>query len=422
MVPRTPGVIISTLLETEELEKNIVNNFASVIKELYTHPRKDLNTELIKIKDEDIFCIREHLFIICVETVGKNAFLQQRIQINNTTPTANLCRRYKASKCYDDIYIIAMTIIEKKLHKDIPKIILNVISTEPETEQQLQPKISSAESAIIKELHAIRDAMTFIRNENKELKQKLNLAITKIDNHENTISGLRKAIEANTASRNDSGSLASSQRWSDHLFGPPSSDPPLFSMEAKKNQGGTNSLKGRRPPAPHLERSATSNNLINNRDPNLISNNNSNITITSNSRNTNANNNKNSTSTTTNSNNNINNDQVSNDGFQQVRVRRKPVFGSKKPTQGQHIAGQRIQREFPLFIGGLRKDLTSEDFQSFIHDSLEITPIRVEINRTNDYNRSFKVTVYHKDKNTMFSSGNWEENIIIKPFRTPRIQ
>ena len=108
---------------------------------------------------------------------------------------SNLRKRYKVNKCYDDIYIIAISIIEKKLHKDIAKTVVS--SPPPNT--GTHTIFTAAESAIITELHAIKTAMTEIRKENKELKQKLNVAITKIDNQEKIITKLQETTEKNNS-------------------------------------------------------------------------------------------------------------------------------------------------------------------------------------------------------------------------------
>ena len=80
MAPRNPGVIISTLLQSEENEKNIVENFCNTITELYTHPKDEVNKVIMRINDRDIFPIREALFIRCVQdAVLSQKFLEAKI-------------------------------------------------------------------------------------------------------------------------------------------------------------------------------------------------------------------------------------------------------------------------------------------------------------------------------------------------------
>ena len=84
------------------------------------------------------------------------------------------------------------------------------------------------------------------------------------------------------------------------------------------------------------------------------------------------------------------------------------------------LSSKRTQQEFSLFVGGFRKDLSVEDLINYIKEDIQIIPKSVEINKTNDYNKSFKVTVLYKDKDIMFFPANWEENIILKPFRVQK--
>ena len=121
--------------------------------------------------------------------------------------------------------------------------------------------------------------------------------------------------------------------------------------------------------------------------------------------------------------NNVDSNAGSNDieeGFQTVSYKRhrKPLFGTKTRTIGSSgIAGERTPRLFSLFVGGLKKNLTVNELHQYIVDNMDVTPESIEINKTNEYNRSFKITVQHKDKGILFTPTNWEENIIIKPFR-----
>ena len=184
MSPRAVGVIISTLFQSEEDEKNIVEGFNNVLTELYTHPKDEINKFILKIKDKDIFSIRDSVFLRCVEdSVLAQKFTEAKINLKEDEPLSNLRKRCKADKCYEDLYILAMSLIEKKLHKDI----LKTVVSSPHVTNTGEPVFTAAESAIIAELHNIRDGVKEMRRENKELKEKLNLAITKIDKYEDLI-------------------------------------------------------------------------------------------------------------------------------------------------------------------------------------------------------------------------------------------
>ena len=98
------------------------------------------------------------------------------------------------------------------------------------------------------------------------------------------------------------------------------------------------------------------------------------------------------------------------------KKRREPVFGSKQPTKCS-IAGQRTIRELNIFVGGVSNQMSEEDFFKHIQDELNVTPINVTANRSNNFNQSFKLTIKNTDKHQIFNPEMWEENIIIKPFR-----
>ena len=124
-------------------------------------------------------------------------FRENNIHINENNHLSNLRKRYKADKCYEDIYALAMTIIEQEIHKDITKIINP--STPPPSKQSSQ--ISPTESAVIKDLHNIRSTIDEFRKENKELKNKINLALTKIDNQTKSINELQKMVDGSCPSK-----------------------------------------------------------------------------------------------------------------------------------------------------------------------------------------------------------------------------
>ena len=70
-----------------------------------------------------------------------------------------------------------------------------------------------------------------------------------------------------------------------------------------------------------------------------------------------------------------------------------------------------------VFLGGLSADMTEEKLREHIEQVLHIEPTEITINRRNEYNCSFKVTIKNTDKPTFFSPEYWDEGIIIKPFR-----
>ena len=81
------------------------------------------------------------------------------------------------------------------------------------------------------------------------------------------------------------------------------------------------------------------------------------------------------------------------------------------------MAGEKTDQVFTLFIGGVSNEFSTEDLNEYIKNELNINPVSITINRVNPKNRSFKVTVPKSNKDDMFKPENWEESIIIKPFR-----
>ena len=81
------------------------------------------------------------------------------------------------------------------------------------------------------------------------------------------------------------------------------------------------------------------------------------------------------------------------------------------------MAGEKTDQVFSLFIGGVSNEFSADDLNEYITNELHIKPVSISINRINPNNRSFKVTVPRVNKDDMFKPQNWEESIIIKPFR-----
>ncbi len=53
---------------------------------------------------------------------------------------------------------------------------------------------------------------------------------------------------------------------------------------------------------------------------------------------------------------------------------------------------------------------------------LGIEHVKVHVNKVNDYNRSYKVTVKSGDREKLIDPTSWETNIIIKDFREKKKQ
>lgn len=94
----------------------------------------------------------------------------------------------------------------------------------------------------------------------------------------------------------------------------------------------------------------------------------------------------------------------------------RAMFGNKQ-TPERRLAGQRIVRNTDLFIGGISNGVDEAMLNNYLITELEVQPIDISINKINNYNRSYKVTIQSSDKNKVCCPEAWESNIIIKPFR-----
>ena len=159
MVPRPIGEIFSTLTTSDEAEKYIVQNYVNTIEEIYSYPKGEISKLLVHIKDRNIFLIREELFYHFLDKISQEELTRNSIYIDQNNPTSNLRKRYKAHNCYEDMYTLAISILEETPHRDISKIITS--SANPNIHQVSQ--ISDADSAVIKELHKVNAALLEIR-------------------------------------------------------------------------------------------------------------------------------------------------------------------------------------------------------------------------------------------------------------------
>ena len=108
----------------------------------------------------------------------------------------------------------------------------------------------------------------------------------------------------------------------------------------------------------------------------------------------------------------------------QKQFSQTPIFGQKIAGAGQSIVGPRknsrprTQHGARFFVGGVSNKISVEVLKAHIQNEMGIEPISVQINKINDYNRSFKVTVKTADTEVFVNPEQWEQNIIIKSFVT----
>ena len=118
---------------------------------------------------------------------------------------------------------------------------------------------------------------------------------------------------------------------------------------------------------------------------------------------------------------------IDNDGFQQVakvkRPRKPPIYGTRSnPATEKRMAGEKSDLPFSLFIGGVSNHFDENDLNVYIREELKVVPLGITINKINPKNRSYKVTVPREHKDVLFKPENWERNIVIKPFRSRKLQ
>ena len=426
MPPRTLEEIIPSLSTTEN-GKDIPTSFITCLVEIYSHPKEEISKAITgAIDDAEIFLIREKLFQNFLEMVPiENQKAAKLITTASDTDFApSLRKRYKASTCYDDLHILAISIIEKSAHKEILKVL--VPSSAPASSSQQNAgapsmMITPAETQLIKEMHEMKRLMVEIRKENKDLKSQLNLVSTKVDKQTDLIKKLQQQnpdVRSNTSAP----SSLPSRTWANSVsatsfgaspFGAPALGAPPFGAPPLGASGGAI------PKKPFSGNSNASNGLAQNQN-NIIK-------VCNNGSVQNKNNFPQNMANTMQSHPNpptnqhfSHGQQVDEEGFERVRrkyPRKPPVFGTKNKANNKSMAGEKSDQVFSLFIGGVSNDYSEADLGLYMKDELQIIPISILVNKINAKNRSYKVTVPKKDKDNMFKPENWEENIIIKPFR-----
>ena len=203
MAPRSVEEIISTLTQSGEAEDNLAVNFIHSISEIYSHPEEEVSKTLINIKDHDIFVIRERLFLHFLNSFSEQALNDSNIAVSEVNPCGALRKRYKAACCYDDIYYLSMSVIDKGILKEVVSKVMDSKQTSSALSKSApntlnEPVINSTEGSLITEIHAMKslldemkkeqknrnnleNLLIEVRNENKALKNQLNLVTTKVD-------------------------------------------------------------------------------------------------------------------------------------------------------------------------------------------------------------------------------------------------
>ena len=115
MAPRSLEELISN--------EDAVSKFMDFMEEIYSHPKDEVNRALANLNDKDVYTIIERLFVKFLEVIPEETLKMAKI-LNPNDPLAtppSLRKRNKASTCYEDLSILATSIIEKSPHNEIKK-------------------------------------------------------------------------------------------------------------------------------------------------------------------------------------------------------------------------------------------------------------------------------------------------------------
>ena len=93
-----------------------------------------------------------------------------------------------------------------------------------------------------------------------------------------------------------------------------------------------------------------------------------------------------------------------------------PIYGNRQSSSA--IAGK--SRPFSLFVGGLNLALKTEDIRDIIEYDIGLKIVDLQLNRTNSYNKSYRVDIDPIDKQKSLDSNLWFKGLVVKPFRQQR--
>ena len=433
--------------------------------EVFTHPQTDITNHLVHLSDNHANGLRCHLYANVIKFAAselKDDFLHLGIALEDfDTLDSRLCNRYKPTALYDDIYMLGISLIEKSLHKDFKKLLTQAPAKKKaakttDASVPSVPQINSCEKTLITALTEIKSIVTAIRQENKDLKAKIDLLTTKVDQQNREILSLKNGTR-NSASANMQPPITNTSVVNNGQLPPPMQQPqhinrqqeqqqqlvpPLHLQQPQQQQAqqeqppqnyqqqqSAQNSGQQHPPTNHQRRSPGTNAQQNLSGQNSVSDDSrqnpllrfgsiiQSVKCPAGYRN-------NCVNKTTCFYRHIGEkvgDAVPKGEWTLVTSNRRkpPLFGSKRATNAT-IAGQRTVRQFSIFVGGVHKELSIEDFTKHVKDNLGVSAISVVQNRCNEYNQSFKLTICSTDKNKIFNPEMWDENIVIKPFRERR--
>ena len=380
MTPRPIGEIISEITSKTENEK-ICELFLTNIDEIFSHSKDDITNQLIYIKDKDIFDLRESLGAELIKKVDISSYVGiiNNNESENSSNTNILRKRYKACKCYEDIYILGISIHEKGPHKDLSKILnINQNLTQTHGTDNKFPSLNETEKPLISAIMEMKDLIVAMRKENKDLTENFEIMNTKIDNQSKEI----RELKVHLSNKNNSTAKINILNKTEQAVGGTTRDHCNDSSQRDNTEYSKSRNKNIETPSRNYAMAVATQNLKGG---------------------------------------NLNATNSKQEGFTDVtyKKKKKPIFGIKEKTS-KSIAGERIIQEINIFIGGVSNDISEEDLALYIEEEIKVSPRKVILNKENTYNRSFKLIIRKEDKDTIFRADAWEKNIIIKPFREKR--
>ena len=452
MAPRSIGTIFSEISAAAENEQcDIYQLFKDKIDEIFSHPKDDILSHLVHLTDKDCYMLREKLLVECLDKLAAN-----EIAVSDGTGIAvsgssgmEIRRRYKINLVYDDIYIIGLSYTNLNPHKELGKLICaqsskqrKSVATAHDTVDTVETYADAAKTdvkaaapppnppsksdpakippkvqvkgagktttntatpvvpqdiltKILSSMSELKLSLAGVRNENKELKNTLGLVCTKLDKQYKEYSQLKKDHEQLKSTVKDMKAVAQPPKQMPLHQGTAANLLNVINARTARNEAQTPSLGATAAP---VNASTIISNALNAPPPTTVHQNrqrNNGSALSTRPKTT-----------------------AQNNGNRENTGATAPMFGTKEAQPNRSIAGPRVVKNFTLFIGGVDLKIDEQGLGDHIVQEFNVEPIDIEINKTNRYNRSFKVVMKLEDKDCLLVPDKWENNIIIKPFKT----
>ena len=131
--------LISYVTTTDNRDDTI-KRFSDVMEEIFTHPRQTITDNLIHISTNHTAEIRSHLYSTLTHNPTPDLKAElATLNITNENKVSRLCKRYNETKNYNDIYLLGISIVDNKLHKDFKDLI--TLSTKKKEKRSPSPAL-----------------------------------------------------------------------------------------------------------------------------------------------------------------------------------------------------------------------------------------------------------------------------------------